>query len=34
MSSYYDFSKCVICRSKKNLEKYQGDFETVISKAL
>ena len=30
MSSYYDFSKCVICRSQKNLEHYQGDFEVTM----
>ena len=30
MSSYYNFSKCVICRSKKNFEKYIGDFEVTM----
>ena len=30
MSSYSDFSKCVICRSKKNLVNYQGDFEVTM----
>lgn len=30
MSSYYDFSKCVICRTKKNFENYKGDFEVTM----
>lgn len=29
MSSYYDFSKCIICRSKMIFESYNGDFEVT-----
>lgn len=27
---YKDFSRCVICRSKYNLEKYEGEFEVTM----
>lgn len=30
MSQYYDFSRCVICRSKQNLQNYHGDFEITM----
>ncbi len=30
MSSYKDFSRCVICRSKQNLCAYQGEFEITF----
>ena len=30
MSSYKDFSKCIICRSKKNFRDYKGNFEVTM----
>ena len=30
MSNYKDFSRCVVCRSQKNLEDYHGDFEVTM----
>lgn len=30
MSEYQNFSRCVICRSKKNLECYEGNFEITM----
>lgn len=30
MSSYYDFSRCAICRSRDNLKNYSGDFEVTM----
>lgn len=30
MSEYRDFSRCIICRSRKNLEDYSGDFEVTM----
>lgn len=27
---YKDFSRCVICRSKKNMEDYHGEFEVTM----
>ena len=30
MSEYYDFDRCVVCRSKYNLENYIGDFEVTM----
>lgn len=30
MSGYRDFARCVICRSRKNLQDYKGEFETTM----
>ena len=30
MSEYYDFSRCVVCRTKRNLENYCGEFEVTM----
>lgn len=30
MSEYKSFSRCVVCRSKKNLDAYRGDFEITM----
>lgn len=30
MSGYKDFNRCVVCRSKYNLENYDGAFETTM----
>lgn len=30
MAEYKNFNRCVICRSKKNLEEYHGNFEVTM----
>ena len=30
MSEYKDFSRCIICRSKTNLDNYHGEFEVTM----
>lgn len=30
MSSYYDFSRCAVCRSKENLINYHGKYEVTM----
>lgn len=30
MAEYKSFNRCVVCRSKKNLEEYHGNFEVTM----